>query len=295
MAPHMVSRWAPASEPPTMARPSCQVCARSTQSSSDSPMGGRNPVRRPSATTTSSSASKGATPRARATSPTVRPSASAFSGANVSSKMRRSHTARWRRMPASSDCAPASSRRRVSGSENAAMRSVERQGEHLAPSRQPVEDGTVLEAEAQLHGVGQRQRDHGGPTCRRRRPGGELVPAVVGVHGRDAEHVPVDRPVRQQRHRGEEVDLLLGEAVEAPGHDQLDRGAVVVAHGGGEALHLLPAGGPRGDGLPVAVVVRVHLRGREPERALRQGGVQRRLHGIEVRRARGRRRRRARP
>ena len=73
MAPHMVSRWAPASEPPTMARGSCHTSARSAQSSSDSPMGGRSPVRSPSATTTSSSASKGSTPRACATSPTLRP------------------------------------------------------------------------------------------------------------------------------------------------------------------------------------------------------------------------------
>ena len=58
------------------------------------------------------------------------------------------------------------------------------------------------------------------------------------------------------------------EAVEAAGHDQLDRRALVLAHGGGQALHLLPGRRPRGDGLAVAVVVRVDLRGREAERAL---------------------------
>ena len=94
MAPHMVSRCAPASEPPTIALGSCQAFARKTQSSSDSPMGGRRPVRRRSATTTSSSASKGVTPRSAATWPTERPSTPAFSGAKVSSKMSRSHTAR---------------------------------------------------------------------------------------------------------------------------------------------------------------------------------------------------------
>ena len=189
-------------------------------------------------------------------------------------------------MPASSDCAPASSRRQRPGVRQRRHALLEWECEHLAPSRQSVEDGAVLEAEPQLHGVGQCQRDHGGPARRRRRPGGELVPGGVGVHGRHAEHVPVDRPVRQERHGGEEVDLLLGETVETAGHDQLDGGPVVLAHGGGQALHLLPAGRARRDGLPVPVVVRVHLGGRKPERPLSQGSVQRRLHGIEVRRAR---------
>src|SRR6516165_8895111 len=67
----MVSRWAPASEPPTMARGSCHVSTRSTQSCSDSPMGGRRPVRSPSATTTSSSASKGALARYLAHGPSL--------------------------------------------------------------------------------------------------------------------------------------------------------------------------------------------------------------------------------
>ena len=43
--------------------------------------------------------------------------------------------------------------------------------------------------------------------------------------------------------RRQEVDLLLGEAVEAARHDQLDRRALVVAHGGGQALHLLAGRG----------------------------------------------------
>ncbi len=43
-----------------------------------------------------------------------------------------------------------------------------------------------------------------------------------------------------------------------------------------------PAGGPRRDGLAVAVVVGVDLRGREAERPLRQRRVQRRLHGVEI-------------
>ena len=54
------------------------------------------------------------------------------------------------------------------------------------------------------------------------------------------------------------------------------------AHGGGQALHLLAGRRPRRDGLAVAVVVGVHLRGREAERPLRQRGVQRSLHGVDV-------------
>ncbi len=109
----------------------------------------------------------------------------------------------------------------------------------------------MLEAEPQLHGVGQGQRHHRGPTAGGDAAGGQLAPGAVGVHGRDAEHVPVDRAVRQQRHGRQEVDLLLGEAVEAARHDELDRGALVLAHGRGQALQLLPAGGARdGTGCP---------------------------------------------
>ena len=87
-------------------------------------IGGRRPVRSRSATTTSSSASKGAMPGARATSPTARPSASAFSEANVSSMISRSHT-----REVAQDARPRRTARRrraggaISGSESAAMRS----------------------------------------------------------------------------------------------------------------------------------------------------------------------------
>ena len=67
----------------------------------------------------------------------------------------------------------------------------------------------------------------------------QLAPGAVGVHGRHAEHVPVDRAVGQQRHGRHEVDLLVGEPVEAAGHDELERGALVVAHRGGQPLHLV--------------------------------------------------------
>ncbi len=115
MAPHIVSRCAPASEPPTMARGSCHASARS------------DPVRVVLADGWAQTRCAGRPPRrCRATRRRmrhlvreprrrrVRPSRPLFSGAKVSSKIRRSHCARCRRMPASSDCAPASRRRRAS-------------------------------------------------------------------------------------------------------------------------------------------------------------------------------------
>ena len=115
-------------------------------------------------------------------------------------------------------------------------------------------------------------------------PAASWLHVAVGVHGRDPQHVPVDGAVGQERHGGQEIDLLFAEAVQATGNDELDRRALVVPHGRGEAFHLGPAGGAGGDGAAVAVVVRVDLGGREAERPLGQGGVQGRLHGVEVRR-----------
>ena len=241
MAPHMVSRWAPASEPPTIARGSCQVCARSTQSSSDSPMGGRSPVRRPSATTTSSSASKGVL-ATRHVPPRRHcgPRAPAFSGANVSSKMRRSHTARCRRIPASSDCAPASSRRRVVGVRQRRHALGTRSANTSRHPGRPSRMAPCSKLSRSCMVWGSVSASTVAPRAAAAAAGGQLAPGALGVHGRDAEHVPVDRAVRQQRHGREEVDLLLGEAVEAAGHDELDGGALVLAHGGGQALHLRP-------------------------------------------------------
>ena len=106
------------------------------------------------------------------------------------------------------------------------MRSVTDGPATLAPSGQAVEDGAGLEREPDLHGVGQGR----GPP-RWRPVGPPLVEAPSwcsrpsGVHGRDAEDVPVDGAVGQQRQRRHEIDLLVTEPVEAAGHDELERGA----------------------------------------------------------------------
>jgi hypothetical protein len=87
IAPHIMSRRA-ASDAPTTACGCRHTSARVPQSSAVSPgMSGVIPVRSSSATTMSSSTSNELswpTPRAFITSATVLPSASAFSGANVS-------------------------------------------------------------------------------------------------------------------------------------------------------------------------------------------------------------------
>ena len=204
MAPHMVSRWAPASEPPTMARGSCQVSAPA----GPSPLrtrrsGGRSPVRRRSATTTSSRASNGSTPRP---GPPRRPSGPRSAG------VLRARTSPRRSVaptpPGGAGCRPrrtarpASSRRRVSGSDNAAMRSSIGRAN---TSRQPGSPSRMAPC-SKLRRIcmvwGSVRATTVAPRCGRRRPRGQLAPGAVGVHGRDAEHVPVDRPVRQQRHRG---------------------------------------------------------------------------------------------
>ena len=98
--------------------------ARTRQSAASSPNGaGVSPVRSSSAITMSTRVSNGSPPRAAATSPTLRPVASSFSGAKVSTMINRSQFARPRSMPASFDWAPWFSRRRTSGSASAANRS----------------------------------------------------------------------------------------------------------------------------------------------------------------------------
>ena len=75
------SRWAPASDAPSTERWSRHTSSRAAQSCSLSPLGGNEkPVRRSSATTTSQSASNGSSPRAAATSATVRPSSAFVAG-----------------------------------------------------------------------------------------------------------------------------------------------------------------------------------------------------------------------
>ena len=79
-------------------------------------------------------------------------------GAKVSSMIRRSHTARWRRIPASSDCARRPGGGGSSGSESAAMRSATGSAKTSRHPGRPSRMAPCSKSQPHLHGVGQRQR-----------------------------------------------------------------------------------------------------------------------------------------
>ena len=82
------------------------------------------------------------------------------------------------------------------------------------------------------------------------------------VHG---EQVPVERPAGGGGHGHHQVDLLVGERVEAPVGDVLEGGARVVADDLAEGQHLAPVGIAGRDGVAVAVGVGPGLGGREAQ------------------------------
>ena len=70
---------------------------------------------------------------------------------------------------------------------------------------------------------------------------GELVAVALGLLGVDREHVPVERPPAGERHRGHQLDLVVGEAAQAAVGDVLERGALVLAHRGAQREHFVAA------------------------------------------------------
>ena len=194
------------------------ISARSAQSSSDSGMGGRSPVRRPSATTTSSSASNGAMPRARATSPTVRPSSVGVLGGE---RLLEDQAVPHGQVP--QDPGLVGLRPGVEpppGARGPTAPPCARSDGSANTSRQPGRPSRMAPCSKLSRSCmvwGSVSATTVAPRSAAARAGGQLAPGAVGVHGRDAEHVPVDGPVGQQRHRRQEVDLVLGEAVEAAG------------------------------------------------------------------------------
>ena len=118
-----------------------------------------------------------------------------------------------------------------------------------------------------------------------------------GFMRRHPEHVPVGRTVGEQRQRGHELDLVLAEPVEAPGHDELEGGARVAATAPRTAPRAPGAGArTRRHGHAVAVVVGGGLRGGEARAPPRSSdAVQGRGHGGAPPRRWPRRRRRRRP
>ena len=90
-----MSRCAPASDAPIMARGSFQICRRASQSAAVGAGVPRvNVVRRPSAMAMSTSVSNGSLPSSSAMSPTRRPAYGAVSGVNVSTMTWSCHLAR---------------------------------------------------------------------------------------------------------------------------------------------------------------------------------------------------------
>ena len=87
------------------------------------------------------------------------------------------------------------------------------------------------------------------PALRARSLGIELARYALGDGGVDGEDVPVERAAGGGAHLHEEVDLVVGELVEAARDDRLDLGALVLADGPGQREQLLGRGVPGGDGL----------------------------------------------
>ena len=102
----------------------------------------------------------------------------------------------------------------------------------------------------------------GGPGAR-----AELARDAVGLAGVDGEHVPVQWTVGRGAELAEQLDLVVGEHVEATLHDALERGAGVRAGLLAHRDQLVVSGPAAGDRITVAVGVRARLREREPERA----------------------------
>ncbi len=289
MAPHIVSRCAPASEPPTMARGSCHTSARRAQSASDSPMGGRSPVRRSSATTTSSSASKGVTatlaghvadaaalrapcsPGRRSRRGSADPTAPGAAGCRprrTAHRRRGAGASRGRRTP------PSAAR---AGARRPRATPAGRRGWRRARSS----------AESAWCGAASARRTVA-PRSAAARPRSQLAPRAVGVHGRHPEDVPVDRAVGQQGHGGHEVDLVLGEPVEAAGDDELDASCPRAARTAAARRSISARLAARdGTGWPSPSLCVCTCEVEKPSAPSCERGVQRRLHGIDVRAGRG--------
>ena len=89
------------------------------------------------------------------------------------------------------------------------------------------------------------------------RPGRGIQLVLVGgrIGGRHAEHVPVDRPVAGERHGRHQLDLVVGETIETPGEDHLERGPGMIAGRRGQGQQLGAPGVAGRNRLAVTVVV----------------------------------------
>ena len=142
-----------------------------------------------------------------------------------------------------------------------------RQAQHRPPSGQAVDDRPGEEREPDAHPVGQGQRHHPPPVVGGVAGRVQLAAPAFGIKRGDGEHVPVGGAAGGRRHGRHELDLVLIEAVQAAGQDQLQRRPVVFGDGGRQCQQLTAVGRPRRHRRPAAVVVSVGLRGGKAQRA----------------------------
>ena len=128
----------------------------------------------------------------------------------------------------------------------------------------------------------QRERDDAAAALRGDFRRAQLLFVPFGVPRRDAEDVPVERPVGGPRHVGEQRDLVVGEARQAAGDDRLELGARMRAHRCRQRQELLARRAARRHRLALAVVVGVRLRRRQPERTVGQRRTEQRGHLVDL-------------
>ena len=112
--------------------------------------------------------------------------------------------------------------------------------------------------------------------------GAQLPLVPVRVRRRDAQQVPVQRPVGGNGHVGEQGEVVVGEARQAAGDDRLERGARMVTEGGRQRHQFVARRTARRHRLAGPVIVGRRLRGRQPESAGVQGVVQHGDHLLDL-------------
>ena len=192
----IMSRWAPASDAPTMARPSRHTSTRRVQLASSWPLSWlAMTVRSSSATAMSASVSHGDLPSSAAMSPMSRPSNRRYSSSKVSSRTYAPQLPMARSWP-SVVCASRSISARPAGSRSSASFSASgsaiRRSHPLRMSRMKP----AAQVEAQAERVRQGQGEHLAAPLGRVVVPRELVLHEVPVLPVDLEQVPVERPVR---------------------------------------------------------------------------------------------------
>ena len=274
-----MSRCAPASDPPIIARGSRHTSTRIFHVSSGSgpPKSGRRPVRSSSATTMSSSASNGVLPCSFAMSPIV----AAFErlasrGVNASITSSRSQRARFASTPASGECACSSRRARTAGSLSARMRSgtgspiVSRHPGRPSSTNPERNDNRILIPCGKVSATTRAPRAAArvpASSCFSCMPPG-VTPSTFQLSGRSAAiDIEVMRSTSSSVKPLRQPAMISSSCV--PG---------MAVQRSGQPQELVARRGARRHRVAVAVVVRGRLRGREAHRARVERVVQQALH-----------------